>query len=316
MKHVMILGLLFACGGDGDESDDTGTLSGVLTLGDDNNYAYEGTIDGPSFSVAEYTDATIDFSGLTSDLQCHGLDPVADIDNVSLLAFPYLSEEEVEAGLSNDDLQQSDMGAYVAVQPGDATSVLLSEFTFFGTYPEIIEDYWYEGSATWMMLFTTGTTVGVGGRALAFLEPTAGETNTDVVMEPACGILDFSADLTSLTPIPVPKTGPWTLNWSGLTVDGHGNAFDSSAIDSVMVGYYADLSEEDLAADFLDIESLADGLWTEEVPGGTAVALDDLVDGSGAAFTDFSAEGTWILALRCSLCANPAPKFLTLLDPR
>lgn len=316
MRRMIFLGLLAACGTDDDTGDTGSPLSGVLTLGDENNFSYEGTIDGPSFSVAEYSDMTIDFSGLTSDLQCHDLDPVADIDNVSLLAFPYLSEEEVEAGLSDDALQQSDMGAYVAVQPGDATSVLLSDFTFFGTYPEIIEDYWYEGSATWMVLFTTGTTVGVGGRALAFLRPTAGETNTEVVMDPACGILDFSADLASLEPVPVPKTGPWTLNWSGLTVDGHGNPFDSSAVDGVMVAYYADLSADDLAADFLNIEGLADGLWTEEVPGGTAVALDSLVDGSGGSFSDFSADGTWVLALRCSLCANPAPKFLTILDPR
>jgi hypothetical protein len=26
-------------------------------------------------------------------------------------------------------------------------------------------------------------------------------------------------------------------------------------------------------------------------------------------------DGTWVLALRCSTCANPAPRFLTLLEP-
>ena len=29
----------------------------------------------------------------------------------------------------------------------------------------------------------------------------------------------------------------------------------------------------------------------------------------------FTADGTWILGLTCSTCANPAPLFLTVLEP-
>lgn len=309
--------LLAACAGDKEGGGETGEpLSGVLTLADANNYAYEGEIDAPSFAVAEYSDIHIDFSGLSSDIRCHDLDPVADLDNVSLIGFPLLSEAEVEQGLGADTLQQVDMGAYVNVQPGDATAVWLSEFTFLGTYPEIIEEYWYEGSATWMMLFTTGTQIGVGGRAIAFLAPTAGSETTEVSIEPACGTLDFQADLSSLEPVPAPAGGGWTLNWSSLTRDGQGNPVESGSIDSVMVGWYADLSVNELQASFLDLELLADGLWTQPVEGGTAIALDALVDAEGAPFPGASADGTWVLALRCGLCPNPAPVFLTVLEPR
>ncbi len=313
-----LLVLLLACGGKDDE--ETGTeeepLSGVLTLSDENNFSYTGTIDAPSFTVKEYSDLSVDFSGLSSDIQCHDLDPVADLDNVTLLAFPYLSEEEVEDGLSNDTLQQVDIVLPVNVYPGDATTVLLSEFTFLGTYPEIIEEYFYEGSATWMMMFATGKQLGVGARALVFLHPSASTETTEIAVEPACGVLDFQADLSELTPIPAPKEGGWTLNWSTLSTDGHGNALEAGSIDSAMVAWFADLSVDELQAQFLDLELLADGLWTQDIEGGTAVALDHLMDADGQPFVDASAEGTWLLALRCSLCPNPAPKFLTVLDVR
>mgnify|MGYP005741916403 CR=1 FL=1 len=39
----------------------------------------------------------------------------------------------------------------------------------------------------------------------------------------------------------------------------------------------------------------------------------DLATLSG--FTGFSGDGIWILALTCSTCANPAPLFLTVLEP-
>lgn len=303
-----------ACSG-AEEETGVEVVSGDLVLADEHNYRYEGTLDVPSHEVAEYSDLSIDFSGLTSDLQCHDLDPVADVDNVSMIGFQHLSEAEVEQGLSTDSLQQSDLTAYVAVQPGDETSVLLSEFTFFGTDPDI-ESYFYQGSASWLVLFTSGTTVGVGARALIFLTPTSGSTNTDVVLDPACGMLDFSADLRSLTRLPVPAEGPWTLDWSGLTQDGHGVPMETGNVSSVMVGYFADESAADLEARFLDLELLADRMWTQEVEGGTYATLDSLVDADGAAFEGFDAEGTWILALRCGLCANPAPLFLSVLDVR
>ena len=82
---------------------------GSVPLSDANNFAYEGVLDAPSLPLAELTDVALDWSGLTTDLRCNALDPVADIDNTALLVFPYLTEEEVEAGLSDDSLDQADL---------------------------------------------------------------------------------------------------------------------------------------------------------------------------------------------------------------
>ena len=35
----------------------------------------------------------------------------------------------------------------------------------------------------------------------------------------------------------------------------------------------------------------------------------------GKAFTGISTSGTWIVALRCGSCRNPAPWYLTVLKP-
>lgn len=295
----------------GDPSDSGG--GDLLALTDANNYRYTGILDGPTIRTAELTDLHIDWSALSLDLQCHGLDPVADIDNLALLPFPYLSEVEVEAGLSAGDLQQADLGGYVSIEVEDRTDVYLSELTFFGTDADI-ETLYAEGSATWLLVLSTGTTIGVGTRSLLFLEPHADEAATEVIIGDACGILDFDADLGSLTPVPVPRVGPWNVGWGGLTVDGQGGALERGNIDRLMVGVYPGMTPADLAASFLDLDRIAEGLWTWDVGGSASLDLGT-APMEGGAFPGFDQEGTWILALRCTMCANPAPLFLTVLEP-
>lgn len=294
---------------------DTG-VSGPVALGDANNYRYVGTLDAPTVPTASGADLLLDWSALASDLQCHAVDPVGDIDNVALLAFPRLTEAEVEAGLADDALEQAELGGYVSLEPGDRTSVQLSELGFFGTDVDI-ETLVAEGSGTWLLLLTTGADVGVGARALAFLQPSAAEAATEVRLGDACGILDFDADLSSLAPVRVPAAGPWVVEWSGLATDGHGQPVDARRIDRAMLARYDALGVADLEARFLDLEALADGLWTVTLDGGSAADLADLADADGAPFPGFDAgaDATWILALRCSLCANPAPVFLTVIAP-
>lgn len=289
--------------------------SGLIALGDDNNYAFDGRLDGPTISLAAEQDATIDFSGLDKDLQCHELDPVADIDNVALLMFRYLSETEVEAGLSTDSLEMADMSLYISYEPGDATSFNLSDLSFFGTDPEIEAEF-HEGNGSFLVLLTTGTTVGSGARMIGFLEPSAEETATSGALTDGCSVLDYEADLTSLQPLAVLPSGPWTLDWSAVTTTGQGTDFVDTKVTSVMLAYYADLTMADLETQFLDIELLADRTWNLEHAGGTSADLSTLVDASdGSAFTGFEAEGTYLLALRCGSCPSPAPLVLTQLVP-
>ena len=126
-------------------------------------------------------------------------------------------------------------------------------------------------------------------------------------------MLDFEANLADKDSTPISKEGPWLLDWSDLTTDGRGNEFSHTSVDGIMVGRYESLTPSDLESQFLDLEYIADELWTMELTGGSTADLSDL--SGDTPFTDFSGEGTWILALRCSLCSNPAPLFLTTLVP-
>ncbi len=285
---------------------------GSVILGDANSYAYTGTLDAPSFPVAELSDARLSWEDLRTDLRCHALDPVADIDNTALIVFPSLTQAEVEAGLGEDTLEQVDMGVYLSYEPGDTPSVRLSQFSFFGTDPDI-ETRFTADSGTWLVLLTTGTELAIGTRMLAFLEPTVGETRTDGAVTDGCPVLDFDARLTELVPVPVLEAGPWRVDWSGLTRDGRGGTFVETRADSLMIARY----DEDLPrleANFLDLESLAEGAWTTPLTGGTSLDLG-VASGPSGLFPGFTEDGTWLLALLCSTCPNPAPLFLTQLLP-
>ncbi|NOY25778.1 MAG: hypothetical protein GXP62_07875, partial [Oligoflexia bacterium] len=63
---------------------------------------------------------------------------------------------------------------------------------------------------------------------------------------------------------------------------------------------------------FLDLELITDDLWHFPVAGGTGLSLSSDTSAEGN-FAGLSSDGTWILALQCTTCANPAPPFLTVL---
>lgn len=313
---------LAACAGPGAEDtrgtdsapvrDSPAAADADVVLLDANNYSYVGSLDAPSFPLAELTSVTLEWPNLLTDLRCGPLDPVADIDNTALIGFPYLTEQEVEQGLSDDTLLAVDSGVYLSYLPGDTTSVSLDQFTFFGTEANIKEEF-YEGHGTWLVLLTTGTELAIGTRMLAFLEPTAGDAPTVAAVDDGCPVLDFDADLASLAPVPVLSSGPWNLDWSGLTRNGKGGAFEQTRVDSLMIARY-DLSLDELQARFLDLEALALESWSYTLTGGGTADLAAL-SGPSDPFPGFTGDGTWILALRCSSCPNPAPLFLTVVGP-
>ena len=307
--------LSLACNGSGEDSGEGDTFSpdSIVSVNDAQNYSYIGDLILSSTETAEGVDLTFDWSNVENDLQCHGMDASTEVDNVALMVFPNLTQEEVAIELSNDSMQQRDLGAYISYEnTNEATSANLTDLTFFGTDPEILGEY-TEGSGTWMLLLATGTTPGVGSRIIHFIEPKSSSENTEVNVPDGCGMLDFEANLADKDSTPISKEGPWLLDWSGLTTDGRGNEFSHSSVDGIMVGRYESLTPSDLESQFLDLEYIADELWTMELTGGSTADLSDL--SGDTPFTDFSGEGTWILALRCSLCSNPAPLFLTTLVP-
>ena len=94
-----------------------------------------------------------------------------------------------------------------------------------------------------------------------------------------------------------------------------GNPFIPQKILHVNVAHYPDMDVRDLEGSFLDIEYIAKDFYTTVVASGASVNLNTLVDEEGDSFPGINHEGTWLIALMCGDCANPAPWFLSILRP-
>jgi len=284
-----------------------------VALADANNYAYTGVINVPSLPTAAGLDLRICWDAVVEDLQCHALDPAADVDTLAIVRFSTLTEAEVAAGLTNDTLQQSDVSGYLTYTTVEDTCAQLSGFSLFGTQVDVPSEY--QASYTYLLLLQTGSDIGKGVRALAFLDPQDESTVTDVSVPNACGSLDFTVDLATLDPVPMCAEGPWVLDWSTVTTDGQGNPFNPDTLDNLLLAFYEGMTVADVQANFLDIEVMATTRWEATLTGEPTVDLSTAVTDDGTAFTGFTGEGVWGLALRNTLSYNPAPAFLTILEP-
>jgi hypothetical protein len=294
-------------GGDTTDETESDTNPKLIYLADTNNYSYESALHIPIVETAASSDIEICWDGLTRDFQCHEMDPLTDIDNVTLVRIRNMTETEIEAALSQGDLQQSNVDGYLELNTdGSSTCVNLSDFSFMGSEVNIEEEYVVSDERKYLLVLTTGTSPGVGSRMMTFMTPTVESTNTSVTLGEGCDLLDFSANMTSLTPVDVPAAAPIVLDWSDIAPPG---------ITRVMIGFYEGLTPADLEAQVLDLMLISTKKWELAIESGGAAALNDAVDETGAHFESFEGDGSWVFALLCEKCQNPAPPFLTLLNP-
>lgn len=277
-----------------------------IILLDEHNFSFSSNIITESTPIPEMEDALVDWSALTEDLLGSPLDPTVDIGDVSLIRFGVLSEEEVIDGINNESLRQSDLTGFVDYTPQDGEiSALLSDFQINGTFVDIEQDIRADGGTYLVSLSSPD------GEYLTFtfFDPMAGAKPSDVSIHDGSAQLEFALDMDAGTAIAVGRGERKVLTWSQLTTTGAGNPLVLSNIDTLMLARY-ERDLEDLEADFLQLESLADELYIVDV---TGLASLDLSTVEG--FSDFGGDGTWLVALRCSTCVNPSPPFLGLFAP-
>jgi len=283
--------LLAACGSD------------VIVLEDAQNYAFSTSLTADCQTVPAGEDSLVDWSGLDTDLQGHAMDPTTEVDEVRLVKFPHLTREEVLAAISANAIEQPDLEGYANYKPASGeTSAVFSSFTFFGTPVNPPVDIVADGS-TYLASALTGL---YEYRMLAFFCPEEGAPAATVHLDPDSAVLTFDVDIDAGDPVPPDGT---EVDWTGLTTDGLGNAFPLSNIDGLMLARY-DQSIAELEEAFFDLLLLADPAWEADVEGVGSLDLTTLETAAGEPWESFDAEGTWLLALRCSTCTNPAPLFL------
>jgi len=310
--------LLAACGSN--STTDAGpTPVGNVVIKDVNNYKATSTLTIPKVQATPATDINICWDGISNDLQCHSLNVSSDINSVTFLQLTNFSEAKIQIALgTGQDFSKNVMMAGTHTIAAGETCAKLSSFSLYGGVGTINPALNYVAATdkTYMLLFSKGTTVGMGAKTMLFLEPTDGSQNATVNAQPGCNILDFKPDITSPQALSIPKNGPWVIDWSLLTEDGLGNTVNFSLIDSLEVGYHAGQTVADVQANFFDLETKATSLYEVEVPKGvTYVDLNSATRISGTVPDLSQTQGVWALALKCSTCQVPAPVALAILNP-
>ena len=324
---ALVAGVVLAsCGSDSDDAAQPQEIA--IPIGDANNYSTTAEFTIPTLDVAAGADLDICWDQLDMDLQCHAVDPAQQINNVGLLRLLNLTESDVEEKLSSGQLAQSEVSGYLEynTEPGQSC-IKLSELSFLGTPIDVTEEFKESDNIVYMLVFTSGTSPGLGARTMIFVKPTADATNVEVSAPQGCGILKFSADLSSLEPLVVPEDGPWKISWRDLERDGSGNRVEKPRLDRVLLAFYEGRTVGDLEEHIFDIELDATEMWEAPLDNQREIDLAEtrerLLDedtgevSSGDAFEGFDTEGegVWLLGLMCGKCQNPAPVLLTVVEP-
>jgi hypothetical protein len=313
-RHLLAFLLLAGCPSKATEESGLacGDVSEALTLSDENNYLFAGSLDLRSFPLAAPGNPLLDWSGLERDLLGHALDPATEILTVGVAVFEDLGQEDVEEALSSDSLAMSDVRVYVSTHPGGETSLHLGDLTLLGNDIDIETDF-LEGTGTWLLVLSDSLLPGVGARMAAFLEPRADASETVAALDEDAALLSLEVDLEDLVALDVPTgRAELSVDWAGLETNGRGGAWKGDSVDRVMVARFAGMDLTAMEADFLDLEIDAADLWNLDFVGGSHVDLAPLADAEPP-FEGIDAEGIWALALFCSTCSNPAPPFFTVM---
>ncbi len=298
--------------GCGSSSNPGGAGAGTAMM-DGNNYRATSQMTIPTITTQAGTDLTLDWSGIKKDLLCHA---ATGIVSVTLAVFPNKKPADLEAELSVGVFNTAEVNKYFIIDNPTGTSTMLTSLLSGKSPVDPATDYTTSSGALYLLLFANSTTPGVGAESMVFLQPSDTSTNTTVMAPDACDqhILQFSAQLG--TPLPVPNSAPYPVDWSNLTHDGFGNPIQFTSINKVEVGYYQGMQVSDLMTGFLDVELNATKLYSAAVPVAQKhIDLGSAKTKTGEAFPGFTqTDGVYAMALLCNNCSVPAPIAFTIVQ--
>lgn len=324
-------------------------VSGTAMLQAANNYTFTSNISlVPTKVKADEPNLDFDWSGVTADFLGRKMDPAADIDSV-LLVVLNLTVDQFAQHLNADDgmLPQFNGGALQLLTMKSLTKGNLEDFgvptqpqNTYKSSPDVqaaVNDYLdptkNDPTKTILALMpSTGTNPSSGARMIQIFTVDTASTTTSLALSantrtaPGTGghtggttgpsmNVTYDTSLQKLTPLGFPAGNPnITVDWSALTTNGLGRAWQSRSITKLTVGHYTQ-SLTDLENQFFDLETIATELYSEYVPSDDPISLSGLKDAQMNAFPGIDDTGTWIMALFCdpNYCGNPAPWFLTIL---
>jgi hypothetical protein len=317
--------VVLAVPGCGSNTPSGGSGSNSLVASEAHNYAFASTLTFPPIKVAPKSDLLLDWSGVTKSFLGHTLDTKKDLNTILVLMWK-LTLEDLQTKLNDDALKQRDFITLPLqfTTDGNAMSAKLLAFTNTGApSAELIMSYldpveYPPVSNTYTFMAASGDVLGEGTKMIQSFQIDSTSTNTKVSLTTDSTKLTYTANLHDLTPTLVTAgEKALTLDYSQLSKNALGNEWVASNITKALVGHYTQTPVE-LESKFLDIELIATKLYRGEITTGTKAILSNLKtdkDKGEESFPGIDGTGTWIVALQCGGCRNPAPWYLSVLKP-
>lgn len=318
LGSVCVAAILVGCGSSGDNKPGSGAN---IVLTNANNYKSSSTLALSNVDTVSGQDIEIRWDAVTKDLQCHDVVPTTDIKSIGFVTFVNKTQQQAQVELISGELSASSVVYRDFKTPGGTTKTTLSTVARLGSDTQIVlsEEYVQNATTTYVLIASGSTTPGAGARSMIFVTPKSDGTNTVVDIPEGCGDLTFTANLHDLTKVSVPAKGPWVADWTQVTKDSEDKdpSLVTKKYDLILAHY--DKSITEIEADFFNIETTATKLWRiRNIEGSetTSKNLGQAQAADGSLFTGFEpADGIWALGLQCPDCQNPAPMFLTILEP-
>jgi hypothetical protein len=289
-----------------------------------NNYYFRSTLGLPLVLVKPDSNLTIEWGGLTRDFMGHALDPLSGIDTANVMLWK-LNEQALSARLNEDQLTQREAEIPIKFNTmHQVTSAELFDFLTVADEPleqnQIlpylnVENYPPEENTYTAIVAVGDLASGGEARMIQAFKLDPASTNTTVTLRNESTTLVHTADLHSLTPTGVPAgVAAIDVDWTSMEATALGTEFLPAQITRAVIARY-DETPAELEANFLDLEEDAEEMYEADVLVGTSISLDRFRSRTGQAFVGIDANGTWLLALFCGSCRNPAPWYLTILVP-
>lgn len=306
----------------------SGSCSTMIVATECSDYAFSSTLSLKPTPVKPMTELMFDWGSLTHDFILHKLDAKADVDQILMFLWK-LNQSDLQTKVNDDSLNGTDLvgGAplsymtdHSTTQAGLFTFKLASGMTIpTETVLQRLDPGMYPPDRyTYTLMAATGTDPGRGVRMIQAFKLDSSSNNTTVKLDNDSTGLDYKANLHSLQPITIPSgQAGIKLEWGGLKTDAlaiPGMDFDPTSITRVLVGHYTQ-SPTELETKFLDLDLIATDLYEGPAASGTSIDFSTLKTASGKSFSGIDDSGTWLVALRCENCRNPAPRYLTILKP-
>ena len=293
----------------------------AIITSNDKNYEFHSDLTIDLTPVKPSSDLTLDWSGVTTDFLKRAVDQnKIDMIEVSLWN---MTLDAFEDGLNNDTLQNPIVIADIKPPHGQLSESILKLEVPAGPLDEptilsyLSDTNYPPANHLFAVMVATGDMYGQGTYMLGGFKMDPTSTNTQVNITSQSTKVDFTAKIAGRPATYIPAgTGAITMDWGKQKLTAAGAEFLPSSITRFRIGHYTQSVTELEGDNFLQLDEIAQEMYEAPVDVGTKISFDKAVNTkTGAPFAGIDDTGTWLVALNCGACQNPAPWYLSILKP-